>query len=224
MTAPAWRWLTGDIPEAATKSAPPGKAAWWLLDAHYTILAGPFKRRGEVEVAGELDDAAWPEVTVHFAAYGVQEADGCFDERESPEVVAMLNTYLEALGRVPSPPGADNSLLSDPPDIDDDYPFRSTVQALVLTLVESGFEIHDCKNAAPHGGVCVIPTDAGVKLSWHQFDCQAKLSLSEERDSDDEIQRVMDSAIYTVVQHVGFTVAEHRRPGKPTVELVVDWR
>lgn len=93
--------------------------------------------------------------------------------------------------------------------------------SLARTLVEAGFEIHDCAANARTGGVCLTPTSqrSGVIVTWTTHDTLRRDPRRHEDDHD--VHQVMNYALFDALWALGWDVREY---GKADANLVVGRR
>lgn len=97
--------------------------------------------------------------------------------------------------------------------IDSGHPIAQLMAGITRSLVEAGFDIHDCTAKARTGGVCLTPasTHDGVIVTWTTHDA---LSLDPQRYSDNTAaHEVMNFALYDTLLALGWEVREHGQAG-----------
>ncbi len=90
-----------------------------------------------------------------------------------------------------------------------DDPMARLVASLTRSLVEAGFEIHDCARKARTGGVCLTPISrkAGVIVTWTTHDA---LCVDPKRYVDGQATReVMNFALCDTLVALGWDVREY---------------
>lgn len=95
-------------------------------------------------------------------------------------------------------------------------PLADLTRALARDLIAAGFEIHDCADKAPGGGVCLTPGSnaQGVIVTWTQHDA-AEAAFGYGRQSD--LQEHMNYALAEVLTMIGYPVEGF---GQATAHLV----
>lgn len=97
--------------------------------------------------------------------------------------------------------------------LDTGDPMARLVRSLTRSLVEAGFEIHDCATKARTGGICLTPTSRreGVIVTWTTHDA---MRFDFQRYSGDQAaQEVMNYALYDTLMALGWDVREYGQAG-----------
>lgn len=97
-------------------------------------------------------------------------------------------------------------------------PTAHLAASITRSLVEAGFEIHDCAAKARTGGVCLTPTSRqdGVIVTWTTHHA---LRVDPQRHDDDQAaHEVMNYALYDTLMALGWDVREY---GHADANLVV---
>ncbi|MDP9428435.1 MAG: hypothetical protein M3Q47_05935 [Actinomycetota bacterium] len=188
-----------EVPGETTHPAGRGASGWWLVDESgdqpgALVLAGPFPDRISADWAALSDGLP---ASAH-AVYGLRGPDGALGRRPSPAERAWLAELGLQLDRLSEDW---DELLSDADAL------TTLLVEVSAALVEAGFDLHDCAEDSPAGGVCLVPDPGrrGVLVSWRQHD---RMSLERVRGAVVEVtvQRTMNAAIADVLTELGFPV------------------